>query len=116
MIGFFVADEIVFTRLLRINTQSFAPHGRWMDSRAVYFDPAEARIGRWYVTYASGHQGHLARWRWFYDSRMGSQAEDSRVLLLLHRVLLTAFVACGVVPFVIATWLQYRANNRAGDS
>ena len=107
-IGLAVADEIVFGKLLRFQYSNF--RSAWETDgkpRGVLWVPEEARIGRWYVTYASGHSGQLARWRWFFRTpEWAKKTEDSFMLLRLHRIFLPAFVACAIAPFVIAMWLQ----------
>jgi len=107
-IGLAIADEITFGRLLRIQYSNF--RSIWETDgkpRGVLWVPEEARIGRWYVTYASGHAGQLARWRWFFRTPdWAKKTEDSLVLLRWHRIFLPAFVMCAIAPFVIAMWLQ----------
>lgn len=107
-IGFAIADEIAFGRLLRIQYANF--RSTWEADgkpRGVLWVPAEARIGRWYVTYASGHSGQLARWRWLFSTPdWARDNENSLVLLRLHRIFMPAFVICAITPFVIAVWLQ----------
>ncbi len=107
-IGLAIADEIAFGRLLRIQYSKF--RATWETDgkpRGVFWIPEEARIGRWYVTYASGHAGQRARLRWLFRTPdWAKQSEDSLVLLRLHRIFLPAFVLCAIAPFVIAMWLQ----------
>ena len=107
-IGFAIADEIVFDKLLRIQYSKF--RSTWEADgkpRGVVWVPEEARIGRWYVTYASGHAGQLARWRWLFGTPdWAKKTEDGVILLRLHRIFLPAFVACAIAPFVIAMWTQ----------
>jgi hypothetical protein len=107
-IGLAIADEIVFGRLLRFEYSNF--RSAWeIDGkpRGVLWVPQEARIGRWYVTYASGHAGQLARLRWFFRTpEWAKQSADTLVQLWWHRIFLAAFVACAIAPFVIAMWMQ----------
>ena len=107
-IGLAIADEIAFSMLLRIQYSKF--RSTWEADgkpRGVVWIPEETRIGGWYVTYASGHSGQLARWRWLFRTPgWVMESEDSRSLLRLHRIFLPAFVACAIAPFVIAIVLQ----------
>jgi hypothetical protein len=107
-IGLAIADEIAFGRLLRIEYSKF--RSTWETDgqpRGVFWIPEEARIGRWYITYASGHAGQLARWRWLFSTpQWARKSEDSLILLRLHRIFLPAFVMSAIAPFVIAIWLQ----------
>jgi hypothetical protein len=107
-IGFAIADEITFGKLLRIQYLNF--RSTWEADgkpRGVLWIPAEARIGRWYVTYASGQSGQLARWRWLFRTpEWANESEDSLVLLRLHRIFMPAFVAAAIAPFVIAALMQ----------
>src|SRR6185369_1847993 len=108
-IAFAIADEIVVSRLLHIQYVNFRPD--WEQDgrpRGVLWVPAEARIGRWYVSYASGHAGQLARWRWLFGNpEWAAKIEPAGLLLILHRVFLPAFLLCALAPFVIAAISQW---------
>ena len=107
-IAFAIADEIVVTMLLRRQYLGFK--SAWEADgrpRGIFWIPEEAKIGGWYVTYASGHAGQLARWRWLFKSPDWlSKDVEARPLMLLHRVFLPAFVVCTIAPLVIAAILQ----------
>jgi hypothetical protein len=107
-IVFAIADEIVVGMLLHrqyINCRSaWEADGR---PRGVFWIPEETKIGGWYVTYASGHAGQLARWRWLFKSpEWITKTDDARPLMILHRIFLFAFLVCGIAPFAIAAILQ----------
>jgi hypothetical protein len=110
-IAFAVADEIVVSRLLRIQYVKF--RSEWEQDgkpRGVLWIPDEARIGRWYITYASGHAGQLARWRWMLGTpEWAAKTETAGLLLTLHRIFLPAFLLCLIGPFLIAVFTQWRA-------
>ena len=105
-----LADEIVVSKLLRIQYANF--RSSWEGDgkpRGIFWIPAEARIGRWYITYSSGHAGQLARWRWLFATPDWATAvESAPVLLLLHRICLPAFLLLLMAPFVIAAVAQWR--------
>lgn len=107
-IGFAIADEIVVGRLLHHQYTNFK--SAWEADgkpRGIFWIPEEAKIGGWYLTYASGHAGQLARWRWLFKSPdWMTENIDARPLILLHRIFLPAFLVCGIAPFVIAAMLQ----------
>ena len=107
-IGLALADEIVFSKLLRIEYTDF--HADWENDgkpRGVFWVPDEAKIGRWFVSYATGHAGQLARWRWLFVSpRWAREVNEANRLITLHRVLLPAFLVCLIAPFVIAALTQ----------
>lgn len=104
-----VADEIVMTRLLRIEYTNFrAEWERDGKPRGVFWIPAEAKIGTWYITYASGHAGQLARWRWLFSNpKWAAKVEEAGRLFFLHRIFLPAFVIGFISPFVIASITQW---------
>jgi hypothetical protein len=107
-IGLAIADEITVSMLLRIQYSKF--RSTWESDgkpRGVVWIPEETRIGGWYVTYASGHSGQLARWRWLFKTpEWAKEGEDTRTLIRLHRIFLPAFMACAIAPFVIAILFQ----------
>lgn len=107
-IGFAIADEIVFGRLLRhLYTNCKSDWEAEGKPRGIFWIPEEAKVGSWYVTYASGHAGLLARWRWFFKSpEWTSKNDDAPLLMVLHRIFLSAFWVCAIAPFVIAAILQ----------
>lgn len=109
-IAFALADEIVVSKLLSFQYTNF--RREWEHDgkpRGVFWIPTEARIGRWYITYASGHAGQLSRWRWLFATpAWANQLESARGLLLLHRLFLPGFFLFMIGPFVIAAVTQWR--------
>ena len=109
-IAFALADEIVVSKLLRIQYANF--RSEWERDgkpRGIFWIPAEAKIGAWYITYASGHAGQLARWRWLFSSPdWAAEVEEAGLLILLHRIFLPGFVICLIAPVVIAAFTQWR--------
>jgi hypothetical protein len=107
-IVFAASDEYVMTRLLR---REYADHRLTWEAdgkpRSIVWVPDECKIGRWHVTYASGHAGQRARLKWLFKmpNWMSNDAEARR-LLVFHRILLPAFIACAIAPFVIAALFQ----------
>ena len=107
-IGFAIADEIVVGRLLRhLYTNHKSAWEAEGKPRGIFWIPEEAKVGRWYVTYASGHAGQLARWRWLFKSpEWINENADAPALMVLHRIFLSAFWVCAIAPFVMAAILQ----------
>jgi hypothetical protein len=107
---FAISDEIVVSLLLR--RQYTGDRSSWEADgkpRGVFWIPPEAKIGRWYVTYASGHAGQLARWKWLFTKpKWMAQVGDAHTLMLLHRIFLPAFLLFTVAPFVIAFLVSSR--------
>lgn len=105
-----LGDEVVMTFLLR---REYEGHRSSWESdgkpRGVFWVPEECKIGRWYVTYASGHAGAVARWKWLFKMPEWIMNDsEARRLMVLHRVLLPAFVLCVIAPFLVAAAFQYR--------
>lgn len=107
-IAFAIADEVVVSLLLRRQYTNF--RSAWEADgrpRGIFWIPKEAKVGVWYVSYASGHAGHLARWRWFFKNPQWiTEMVEARPLMVLHRIFLAAFWVCAIAPFVIAAILQ----------
>src|SRR2546423_13433296 len=107
-IAFAIADEFVVGKLLRREYQN--DRAQWFADgkpRSIFWIPAEAKVGAWYVTYASGHAGQRARWRWLFRSpKWMSEIEDAPLLIRLHRIFLPGFWLCALAPFVIALLIQ----------
>ncbi len=101
---FAISDEIVISLLVR--REYTADRSSWEADgkpRGLFWIPPEAKIGRRYVTYTSGHPGQLARWKWlFTNPKWMAQADDAHILMLLHRIFLSAFLLLAIAPFVIA--------------
>ena len=108
MILFGVADEIVITMLLRREYRN--AYDAWVSDgkpHGIFWIPEEAKLGGWYITYASGHAARLASWRWlFHAPKWTAKIHDARPLLILHRVFLVSSLACGIAPFVIVFIVQ----------
>lgn len=103
-----IADEIVVSKLLRIQYVNFrSAWERDGKPRGIFWIPEEAKIGRWYITYASGHAGQLARWRWLFSyPDWAAEVEEAGLLILLHRIFLPGFMIGLITPFVIAAFTQ----------
>jgi hypothetical protein len=101
-------DEHVMTLLLRHEYEDYRL--TWENDgkpRAMFWVPEECRIGRWYITYASGRAGRRLGIKWLFRTPewIANEAKTQK-LLRLHRILMTAFVLCVIAPFVIAALLQ----------
>ena len=107
-IVFAVADEVVVGMLLRLEyTQHKSKWEADGKPRSVFWVPEEARLGGGYVTYASGHAGHLTRWRWLFRSpEWMREIAGTRGLLLMHRIFLPGFWACAIAPLALAALSQ----------
>ena len=107
-IAFAIADEVVVSLLLRHEYRNF--RSAWEADgrpRGMCWIPQEARVGGWYITYASGHAGQRARWRWLFKNPAWMNEDVyGRVPMLLHRIFLPAFWICAILPFVIAALVQ----------
>ena len=110
-IAFALADEIVVSKLLRIQYTNFRRD--WEQDgkpRGIFWIPEEAKIGCWYITYASGHAGQLSRWRWLFATpEWMTQVESAPGLLVLHRIFLPGFLVFALAPFLIAAVSQWRS-------
>src|SRR5262245_58959237 len=106
LIAIFLAglDEWVMTLLVR---REYKEHRLAWETdgkpRGMFWIPEECKIGRWYITYASGHSAQVVRWKWIFKTPdwMTNDRAASQ-LLRLHRLLMPAFFGCIIAPFVIA--------------
>jgi hypothetical protein len=102
------ADEVVLSLLLR---HEYAAYRMTWNSdgkpRGMFWAPAESRLGGWYLTYASGRAGRILAIKWLLQAPVWAKGDvQTQKLLIVHRVLMLAFVLALVAPFVIAGLFQ----------
>jgi len=101
-------DELVLSLLLR---REYAEYRSIWESdgkpRGVFWIPQECRVGRWYISYASGRAGRALWAKWLFQTpEWIANDAGSQKLLRVHRILMPAFIVSVLAPFVIAALLQ----------
>ena len=101
-------DEVVLSRLLH---REYSDHRLIWEAdgkpRGMFWIPPEAKLRKWYITYASGRAGRVLGLKWLFRTPdwIAHDAEMQR-LLRLHRILMYVFIISFIAPFVIAVLLQ----------
>jgi hypothetical protein len=101
-------DEVVLCLMLR---REYSDHRLIWESdgkpRGIFWIPPEAKLGNWYITYASGRAGRALGLKWLFRTPEWIAREaDMQKLLRLHRILMYAFIVSVLAPFVIAALFQ----------
>jgi hypothetical protein len=105
---FAACDEVVLSLLLR---REYSDHRLIWESdgkpRGMFWIPPDAKLSKWYITYASGRAGRVLGLKLLFRTPdwIAHDAEMQK-LLRLHRILMYAFFVSVIAPFVIAALFQ----------